>query len=173
MAQMTSRRTLLGAGVATAALALTQLGRAGIDAIDPGGGLALPKPPPRDAGGLRDTILVLDKQFWEAAGAHDVETLGRLVAAEYVGFTPDGTRWDRESVLEQHRRVRTANLQVTREREVIRVSEDAAILMYEAKYNIVTRAGEAAGGAHQRMVSCWTKRGGGWFVTFAHVTPII
>src|SRR6185295_7018248 len=76
---------------------------------------------------LRDTLLVLDQQFWEAASKHDVNTLDRLIAVNYTGIGGEGTHWNKQSILEQHRQFRTAYLQITSEKEVVRVSADAAM----------------------------------------------
>src|SRR6516162_7387258 len=80
------------------------------------------------AGNLRDTLLVLDQQFWEAASKHDVETLGRLFASDYLGLGTDGTRFTKPALLEQHRQFRLNALNVTTEREVVRIDEHTAIL---------------------------------------------
>jgi RNA polymerase sigma factor (sigma-70 family) len=123
-------------------------------------------------GTLRDTILVLDQQFWQAASDHDTETLARLIADDYYGMTDDGSRWTKAAVLEQHRAVRTGDLERTSQREVIRVAEDAAILTYDARFKIFTKEGVLWDTAHQRMISCWARRHGGWFVAFSRATDL-
>src|SRR6516162_7253383 len=83
------------------------------------------------SGRLRDTILVLDDHFWEAASRHDVESLTRLFADDYYGIGNDGTRWTKATILEQHRAARLGDLSRTSAREVIRVGEGAVLLAYD------------------------------------------
>src|SRR5262249_37614723 len=65
------------------------------------------------AGNLRDTILVLDQQFWEAASKHDVETLGRLFASDYFGLGTDGTRYSKPALMDQYRQFRLGERKLT------------------------------------------------------------
>ena len=165
---------MIGNTVAAVVLACVALGLTtfeGVVALDRAQAPpAAPAPQaPQAPQGLSDTILSLDQQFWEAAARHDVEAIGRLIADHYVGITPDGRRWTKPEILEQHRAVRLAGMRRTTEREVIRVHDHAAILTYSARFDLYGRDGTPAGSAHQRMVSCWVQRDGGWFVAFAHV----
>src|SRR5262249_459271 len=131
---------------------------------------AADKPPAsKEAEKLRDTILVLDQQFWEAAGKHDTDPLNRLIAADYVGLGHEGVRWTKAAILEQYKQVRTDGLKRTTEREVFRVHKHAAILTYEAKFRVLNRGGQVRDTAHQRLTSCWVQRDGGWFVVFSQV----
>jgi RNA polymerase sigma factor (sigma-70 family) len=129
---------------------------------------------PTDKGAqrIRDKILVLDNQFWEAASKHDLETLSKLVADDFVSLTPDGTRWTKAMLLEQHKRVRTGDLKIIGEREVFPVHPKAALLTYEFTYRIYTRSGQLWDTAHQRATSCWVKRDVGWVVAFSQVTTV-
>ena len=125
-----------------------------------------------EPGRLRDTILVLDDQFWEAASRHDVETLSRLFADDYYGIGNDGTRWTKATILEQHRTARLGDLKRTSEREVIRVGDHAVLLTYDARFNVFTKEGVLRDKAHQRLLSCWVQRDGGWFVRFSQATDL-
>jgi RNA polymerase sigma factor (sigma-70 family) len=124
------------------------------------------------AGNLRDTILVLDQQFWEAAAKHDVETLGRLFASDYLGLGNDGIRWTKPALLDQHRQFRLAERKFTTAREVVRINEHTAILTYEATFKVFNKAGKQTDAAHQRLTSCWVQRDGGWFVKFSQATKV-
>jgi RNA polymerase sigma factor (sigma-70 family) len=123
--------------------------------------------PPAGRGNFGDTILVLDQQFWDAGAKHDTATLGRLFADDFVGLTPDGTRWTRASLLDHYQKVRTGDLQVTKPKEVVRLNAHTAVLTYEAKFKIYNRNGTVRDSPHQRMTSCWVQRDGGWFVKFS------
>jgi RNA polymerase sigma factor (sigma-70 family) len=124
------------------------------------------------AGNLRDTILVLDQQFWQAASKHDVETLGRLFASDYLGLGTDGTRFTKPALLEQHRQFRLNALNVTTEREVVRIDEHTAILTYEATFKVFRKDGQQVEATHQRLLACWVQRDGGWFVKFSQATKV-
>jgi ketosteroid isomerase-like protein len=129
----------------------------------------------REDGGsemLRSTLLVLDKQVWEAMSSHDIDTLRKLFADDYTGLTPDGTRWTKAAILEQAARVRTGDLKLLTEREVFRVHPQAAILTYDASYIIYDKAKVRYNSPHQRMTSCWAQRDGGWFVVFSQITDL-
>lgn len=118
----------------------------------------------------RENILANDRRFWQAAGDHDLTTLGELIADHYQGTTPDGTRWDKISVLAQHQAVRTGDLVRITEPEVVCVSAAAAILTYEAKFSIFARDGALLDRAQQRMLSCWIRQDGRWQLAFAQVS---
>ena len=125
-----------------------------------------------EPGRLRDTILVLDDQFWEAASRHDVETLSRLFADDYYGIGNDGTRWTKAARLEEHRTARLGDLKRTSEREVIRVGDHAVLLTYDARFNVFAKNGVLRDTAYQRLLSCWVQRDGGWFVRFSQATDL-
>jgi RNA polymerase sigma factor (sigma-70 family) len=157
---MTKVKTTLGACLAVGILALASV--FGYQAV------AADKPAPTKADNnkLRDTILVLDKMWWEAASKHDVDTLDKLMADSFVGVGGNGHRWTKATMLEQHLSFRNYDLKVLSEREVFRVNDHTAILTYEAKFSAMTKAGAPAGTAHQRLTTCWVQRDGGWFVAF-------
>jgi RNA polymerase sigma factor (sigma-70 family) len=130
------------------------------------------EPTNKEQGKLRDTLLVLDKQFWEASSKHDVGTLNKLIADDYLGIG-SGTRWTKKAILQQHREFRTGDLKLVTDREVIRLTEHAALLTYEAKFKVFTKSGAPFDTAHQRMISCWVQRDGRWFVVFSQVTDVV
>ena len=125
-----------------------------------------------EPGKLRETILGLDDQFWEAASRHDVEPLSRLFADDYYGIGNDGTRWTKATMLDQHRTARLGDLKRTSEREVIRVGEHAVLLTYDARFKVFAKDGVLRDTAHQRLLSCWVQRDGGWFVRFSQATDL-
>ena len=121
--------------------------------------------------GYRDTLLVLDRQFWEASARGDVDTIGRLFADDYLGIDQEQNRWTRAALLEQYRAVRTSDLRRAGDPEVIRLGDDSAVLTYEAAYK-VHRGQEVVDSGPLRMSSCWAKRDGGWFVVFSQVCAV-
>jgi RNA polymerase sigma factor (sigma-70 family) len=163
---MTKIKAALGACLAVGILALASV--FGYQAV------AADKPAPAksDNNKLRDTILVLDKMWWEAAFKHDVDTLDKLMADNFVGLGSNGVRWTKATMLEQHQNYRNYDLKVLSEREVFRANEQTAVLTYEAKFSAMTKAGAPVGTAHQRLTSCWVQRDGGWFVAFWQVVNV-
>jgi hypothetical protein len=129
-------------------------------------------PSAKEPGRLRDTILVLDDHFWEAASRHDVETLRRLFADDYTGIGSDGTKWTKAAMLEQHRTARVGDLKRTSDCEVIPVGDHTVLLTYDARFNVFTENGVLRDKAHQRLLSCWVQRDGGWFVRFSQATDL-
>jgi hypothetical protein len=125
-----------------------------------------------EPGKLRDTILALDDHFWDATSRHDVETLSRLFADDYYGIGGDGSRWTKASILNQHRMARLGDLKRTSKREVIRIGEHAVLLTYDATFKVFTKDGVLTNVAHQRLISCWVQRDGGWFVRFSQATDL-
>jgi RNA polymerase sigma factor (sigma-70 family) len=80
---------------------------------------------------LRDTLLVLDKQLWEATSNYAVDTLAKLLADDYLAFSPDGRHWTKKVALERYRQTRHINVKFSTGRSVIPLNEDTAILSYE------------------------------------------
>ncbi len=125
-----------------------------------------------ESGELRDTILALDDQFWEAASRHDGKALGRLFAEDYYGIGNDGTRCSKASILEQYGTTRLCELKRTSERQVIRIGKETALLTYDASFKVFTKDGVLRDTAHHRLLSCWVQRDGGWFVRFSQATDL-
>src|SRR5262249_11025085 len=61
----------------------------------------------RDA--LRDTLLLLDKQFWEATSKHDIDTVRKLLADDCVFLVPNVSRWGKAEWLDHLRQVRSSD----------------------------------------------------------------
>jgi ketosteroid isomerase-like protein len=116
---------------------------------------------------LRDTLLVLDNQWWEALSKYDVDTHGKLLADDWVGFDPGGAHWTRARYVEFYRDVRVRDVKFLSERDVFRINEHTAIMTYEVKFRGEKRDGTPAGNYHQRNIACWVQRDGGWFVKYA------
>jgi RNA polymerase sigma factor (sigma-70 family) len=127
---------------------------------------------PANRGSLRDTLLELDQQMWEARAKHDTDTLGRLLADDFLGLGHDGTRWTRSALLAHYKQIRTSDLQVTKPKEVVRLNADTAVLTYEARFKVYNRDGKLSDTGHQRMTSCWVQRDGGWFVKFIQTAAV-
>ncbi len=116
---------------------------------------------------LRDTLLVLDKQYWEATSSYDVDTLAKLLADDYIGFSPDGAHWTKPVTLDRYRQVRHINVEFPTGKTVVRLNEHAALLTYEILWGAENKGeGPREGRGHDRMISCWVQRDGGWFLRY-------
>jgi RNA polymerase sigma factor (sigma-70 family) len=121
--------------------------------------------PPPDR--LADTLIVLDQQWWEAASRHDVDTMSRLLADDWVGTAADGPRayWDKARYLDNRRQTRSTDVTFLTERRVVRVDAHAAVMSYEVKWRTADRGQEPRPDwGHGHFVHCWVQREGGWFV---------
>jgi RNA polymerase sigma factor (sigma-70 family) len=116
---------------------------------------------------LRDTLLVLDKQWWEAASNYDVDTLMKLMADDYVGFSPDGNHWTRKVMVDRCRSSRYTNVRFPGQRIVTRVNEHTAMVSYEVVWGAYDKGtGHRPTLNHDRVISCWVQRDGGWFLRY-------
>jgi RNA polymerase sigma factor (sigma-70 family) len=48
----------------------------------------VPPAPPKE--NLADTLILLDKQLWEATSNYDVETVGKILADDWIGYSATG-----------------------------------------------------------------------------------
>jgi RNA polymerase sigma factor (sigma-70 family) len=120
---------------------------------------------------LLNTLLVLDKQWWEACARADRVTLGRLLADDYVALCY-GRRYTRADTLRRLGPGQAADHKVTTPVEMVRLNAGAAVLSYEAKWKGLSPRGEVVATAHARVTVCWVQRGGGWFIVFCQETPV-
>jgi uncharacterized protein (TIGR03067 family) len=116
---------------------------------------------------LREKLLTLDKQFWEATSNYDVETLAKLLADDYIGFSPDGHHWTKKFTLERYGQSRFVNVQFPTERSVIPLNEHTAILSYEVLWGAEDKGtGVRPDTGHDRMISCWIEHDGRWLLRY-------
>jgi RNA polymerase sigma factor (sigma-70 family) len=162
---MTKVKTVLGVGLVVALLLLGSVFGYRSLAAD-----RTPPAPPKDR--LEDTLILLDKQWWEAASKNDVETLGKILADDYVSVdrglwpSPDGQRYTKAAMLEIYRGWRFTEVKFVREREVFRIDEHTAMMTYEVEWKADDRrpSGHGPSSGHNRHVRCWVQRDGGWFL---------
>jgi RNA polymerase sigma factor (sigma-70 family) len=127
-----------------------------------------PPEPPKDK--LADTLVLLDKQWWEAASKHDVDTLSKILADDWVG--PGGSNWTKAVSLDHYRRFRYTEVTFLTERRVVRIDEHTAIMTYEVSWRAEDKGHAPEGGSRDRIVHCWVQRDGGWFVKFTECVPV-
>jgi RNA polymerase sigma factor (sigma-70 family) len=123
--------------------------------------------PPQDR--LADTLILLDKQWWEAASRHDVDTINKIVADDWVAINPDDPKADLNKArhLDERRQRRTTDVTFLKERRVIRIDKHTAMMSYEVKWRTAEKGQEPRQDwGHGRFVNCWVQRDGGWFVKY-------
>jgi RNA polymerase sigma factor (sigma-70 family) len=122
-----------------------------------------PPAPQKTEDRLADTLILLDKQWWEAASTNDVDTLGKILADDWVGDDRN-----KATILEVYRHARYLEVNLLTERRVVRIDPHTAMMSYELnwraedKRNVLTP--QSAG--HDRVIHCWVQRDGGWFVKY-------
>jgi RNA polymerase sigma factor (sigma-70 family) len=161
---LTKVRTVLGIGLVLGALLAG--GVFGFHALAADKAAA---PPAKER--LEDTLILLDKQWWQAASNYDVDTLSKLLADDWAGFdrgvwpAADSARWTKAASLENFRRFHFTEVQFLKEREVFRIDEHSALMIYEVKWRAEGKDLNPGSG-QSRYVRCWVQRDGGWFVKF-------
>jgi uncharacterized protein (TIGR02246 family) len=122
----------------------------------------------RDA--LRDTLLLLDKQFWEATSKHDIDTVRKLLADDCIFLVPNLSRWGKAEWLEHLRQVRSSDPQFG-EVQFVRLGTGAAILAYHARWKVHAKDGTGSE-MHRRMVWGWEQKDGGWLIKYLEVADV-
>jgi RNA polymerase sigma factor (sigma-70 family) len=115
---------------------------------------------------LKETLLDLDKQLWEASTRGDTKVAERLLARNYLSIWAIDGRTDKTAALEYGKRYRYSDRAV-RDVEVIRVSPDAAVLTYVCSYKVSVDQEEPRALQERRVSTVWGKRAGGWVVVFS------
>jgi hypothetical protein len=121
-----------------------------------------PAPPPTEDR-LADTLILLDRQWWEAASKHDVDTLSKILADDWVGGNSN-----KAACLEQYRHARYVEVQLLTERRVVRIDQHTAMMSYELNWRAEDKTIKLApySAGHDRIIYCWVQRDGGWFVKY-------
>src|SRR5262249_176859 len=89
----------------------------------------------RDLEQLKETLLALDKQIWEASTKGDTKALRKLMAENYLSIWALDDRTDKAQSLETAKRYRYSD-RTMRDIEIRRVSQNAAVLTYVCSYKV-------------------------------------
>ncbi len=115
---------------------------------------------------LKETLLKLDKQMWDASTTGDTKTMEKLMAQNYLSIWAIDDRTDKAAALETAKRYRYSD-RTMRDLEVRRVSKDAAVLTYVSSYKVSVDNEETRQLPERRVSTVWGKQGGRWVVVFA------
>jgi RNA polymerase sigma factor (sigma-70 family) len=129
-----------------------------------------PAPTPQSKDRLADTLILLDKQLWEATSKYDVDTLGKILADDWVGAD-----WNKAYSLEHYSHARYVEVKFLSERRVVRIDEHCAIMSYEVKWRAEDKAkGQPPSShGHDRCIHCWVQRDGGWFIKYSECVSLL
>jgi RNA polymerase sigma factor (sigma-70 family) len=120
----------------------------------------------KDDDKLKETLLELDKQLWDASTKGDTKVHEKLLAENYLSIWAIDDRSDRAASLETAKRYRFSD-RTMRDVEILRVSKDAAVLTYVCSYKVSVDNEEPRALPERRVSRVWGKRHGRWVVVFA------
>jgi RNA polymerase sigma factor (sigma-70 family) len=116
---------------------------------------------------LRNTLLALDKHFWEASAKGDAEELAKFLADDFVSVSILG-KYDKTSNLAACKRYRLADWAI-HDPEVIHVSKDTAVVTYRYDCKVLSADRELLETRKDyRVVFVWANRDGGWVMVFGY-----
>jgi beta-lactamase regulating signal transducer with metallopeptidase domain len=120
-----------------------------------------------DSQHLKNTLLVLDKHYWDAGSKGDGREIEKMLADEFVSISVLG-RYGKRDAVEASARYRLSDVAI-HDPEVIRIGQNNAVVTYAYDCKIIS-----ASGAHLesrkdcRVTFVWEQRGGGWVIVFCH-----
>jgi RNA polymerase sigma factor (sigma-70 family) len=144
--------------------------RAGEQNNDP----VAPKQIKKDDDKLKDMLLALDSEYWDAwtkgKGDGDRKVVDRLLAEDYLCIYGSGPPIDKPAGLEGLKRYRCSDRTI-RDVDARRVSKDTAILTYICSMKAYTDNEEPVA-VEFRGSYVWTRRDSGWVLVLQHAHPL-
>ncbi len=138
----------------------------GLDARLPIKPTTAPKPPDANEN-LKNTLLALDKQIWEAGAKGDWKERQKFLSDDMVSISILGKYGKADAALADQR-LRTTDWTI-HDPEVVRVSRDVAMLAYRYDCKIVDPEGKVLETRKDyRVVYTWANRNGGWLIVFVY-----
>ena len=115
---------------------------------------------------LTRTLVALDKQLWDAAGAGDWKVYDRLLANDFVGRSTVSGESDKRATLENVKNQRYADWTI-RNAEAQEISKDVAILRYVYSCQVISQIDGSARKYRDRHTTLvWARRDGAWLLVF-------
>ena len=115
---------------------------------------------------LKNTLVALVKALNAAAVNQDVETYGKFLADDYVGFSGQN-RYTKEDDLRGVAWAQNGVKFKMTDVELVRLDDKAAVLSYKGQWKVVSKEGEVLLRRNRRVSDCWVQRGGGWVIAFS------
>ena len=122
---------------------------------------------------LKNTLLTMEKAWYDASAQTGAEAYGKFLADDYVGFA-ENARYTKADKLrtKEHQHI-GADYKMS-DVELIRLNDKAAILSYKAQWTDFSNdTGKQTGTRNCRYSTCWVQRGGGWVIAFTQATAIV
>jgi RNA polymerase sigma factor (sigma-70 family) len=116
---------------------------------------------------LKDFLITLDKQLWEASAKGDWRVYQTLLAEDYFGFSADG-RFNKHANVEAVKRRRYSDWTI-RDTEFKRISDDVAILTYSYDCKVTEGVVVQHYRSHRASFT-WAQRDGVWVLVFSQDT---
>jgi hypothetical protein len=120
---------------------------------------------------LKNALLDLEKQVFEACVKQDLDAYQKCYADEFVGFS-----MQHRYILADHllglRSVRFGTDYKISDVELIRLSDKAAILSYKGEWEVYDNEGNLIVKRNRRVSEGYVQRGGGWVIAFAQDAEI-
>jgi hypothetical protein len=115
---------------------------------------------------LKNTLVALVKALNAAAVNQDVETSGKFLADDYVGFSGQH-RYTKEDELRGVAWAQNGIDFKMTDVELVRLNDKAAVLSFKGQWKVVSKEGEVLLRRNRRVSYCWVQRGGGWVIAFS------
>jgi RNA polymerase sigma factor (sigma-70 family) len=115
---------------------------------------------------LKQTLVELDKQMWDAAKTGDWKVYDRLIATDFVGHSSHSGRSDKAANVNgvKHQRYTDATI---RDVEVQEIGKDVAVLTYVFSCQMLSLSDGAVEVYRNHHVSCiWARRDGAWVLVY-------
>jgi hypothetical protein len=121
---------------------------------------------------LKNTLLALEKQVFEAMVKQDLDAYRKCYADEFVGFSMQH-RYTLADHLRGLRSVWIGSDYKISDVEVIRLSDKAAILSYKGEWEVYGNDGNLLVNRNRRVSEGYVQRGGGWVIAFAQDMEVV
>ena len=120
-----------------------------------------------DSRHLTNTLLALDKHYWDAGSKGEGREIEKMLADEFVSISVLGKYGKRDAV-EACARYRLGDVAI-HDPQVIRIGPNNAVVTYEYDCKILSASGELLETRKgSRVTFVWEQRGGGWVIVFCH-----
>jgi len=120
-----------------------------------------------DSQHLKNTLLALDKHYWDAGSKGDGREIEKMLADEFVSISVLG-RYGKGDAVAACARYRLGNVAI-HDPQVIRIGQNNAVVTYAYDCKILSASGELLETRKGcRVTFVWEQRGGGWLIVFCH-----
>jgi RNA polymerase sigma factor (sigma-70 family) len=127
-----------------------------------------PEPPKKDH--LADTLILLDKQLWQATSSHDLATFDKLIADDWTCQAP---KWTKAQSVELYKHHRYVEVNIVGDRKVYRIDKHTALMSYEVKWRAEGDIEPRTSYGHNQTIHIWVERDGGWVIKHTETVDLL